>query len=115
MSGTVNSERRDVAKVGAALADACHAGGLSSGYYRAAEEALARIDADLVRATEDAAFWRAECESTGKAAQSEIEALAEREAQLRAGLRQLVDEWERGRSDDHAQDIRALLAKEPPR
>ena len=40
---TINSNNQDVQQVAAALADACHAGGLSDGYYRTADDALARL------------------------------------------------------------------------
>lgn len=45
--GTINCDDEDVTSVGAALADAVHAGGLSSAYYRSADDALARIAARL--------------------------------------------------------------------
>ena len=40
---TINHGDPDVTQVAAALADACHAGGLSDGYYRAADDALRRL------------------------------------------------------------------------
>ena len=42
---TINHPDPDVQKVAAALADAAHAGGLSDGYHRSADEALARVAA----------------------------------------------------------------------
>lgn len=42
-TGTVNCGDRDVEQVAAALADACHAGGLADTYYRCADDALERI------------------------------------------------------------------------
>jgi hypothetical protein len=44
--GTINSDDDDVVQVAAALADACHAGGLSDGYYRNADDALRRLVSD---------------------------------------------------------------------
>lgn len=43
MSDPINSNDPDVSQVAAALADAVHAGGLSEGYYRTANDALARL------------------------------------------------------------------------
>lgn len=40
---TINHDNPDVTQVAAALADACHAGGLSRAYYRKADDALARL------------------------------------------------------------------------
>ena len=48
-NGTINSNNPDVGQVAAALADACHAGGLSDEYYRKADDALARLAARLDR------------------------------------------------------------------
>ena len=40
---TINHKDPDVTQVAAALADACHSGGLSDGYYREADDALQRL------------------------------------------------------------------------
>jgi hypothetical protein len=43
VTSTINHHNPDVTQVAAALADACHAGGLSDAYYRKADDALARL------------------------------------------------------------------------
>lgn len=46
---TVNSYHPEVASVGAALADAAHAGGLADAYYRSADDALQRLADEVER------------------------------------------------------------------